>query len=89
MKTPDSICIHCEFCIHDPDPRRKPGDVPWYDYRCGAVIHEKTIDPVLGSEIFLTHEMGLPTTDKHPNCRDMNADGNCSLFSEGVCHEKH
>jgi len=74
------ICVNCAFCLHIPDPRRKHSDNDWYDYRCSAVVNDKKIDFVTGKEAYATHEAGFLTEDKHPNCKDMNTDGKCTLF---------
>ncbi len=77
MDNRKTICANCMFCIHAPDSEPKLGN--WYHFRCGAVMHDKMIDPVTGEEAYASHEAGFLTKEKHPNCRDMNK-GECPLF---------
>lgn len=82
---PRNICMSCAFCIFSPDPiRQKKGEKyrpTRLDFRCGAVAHDKGIDPVTGDECYYTHESGWVTDEKHPPCIDMNPEGECQLWS--------
>ncbi len=80
MKIPRTVCAECKWVKHIPDPKKQRRDPDWFDFRCGAIVNDKKIDPVTGHPIYISHEAGFLTLDKHPNCRDMNKDGECPLF---------
>ena len=81
MSKPRTICVNCTWCKYVPDLMGKRGDPDWLNYRCGAVVQEKAIDPVTGKDVYLSHGTKWITLQKHPNCTDMNT-GECALYEE-------
>ena len=74
---PRAICVKCK---HHKGPRR--GGI-WYEHFCKAVTRPLGIDPVTGiNSYYSQNDLGRVSfgADKHPNCRDVNTDGECGDF---------
>jgi len=84
MKNPPrTICANCAFGFVD---LKNLGKENIYknrlNFRCRAVIHDEVIDPVTGVKTFVTHEARFITEEKHPNCIDMNPNGECPMYEK-------
>ncbi len=77
MKIHKSICAKCTHCV-------SKGEI-WYDWFCHVVERERAQDPVMGDKCFSNKNSlgGKYYTDvRFPNCREINPDGNCELFTK-------
>ena len=75
---PRTICVKCKYFI------RGTRDA-WYDQQCRAVTRPLGIDPVTGRKLYYTqNDLGRTYfgADEHPHCRDVNDDGDCSLYEK-------
>jgi len=71
-----TICWNCEHHI-TAGHTHKDHKAIWYNNFCGAISHDKIIDPVTGIEDYKESQL-------HPHCKDINPDGKCKLFIP--CH---
>ncbi len=84
MNEPKTICVKCEY--HE--VKENFNQHMWYNQICMAPEVERTpdIDCVSGIQGYSEKNslgMSYVTSEKHPNCRDINH-GNCPHFKKKI-----
>lgn len=85
MTRPPVEMTICAKCRHHHQREDGPRTEVWYNQFCRHPELERVlgIDPVLGKKRYFTrNDLGrvYPTEDRHPYCRDINTDGDCSFY---------